>query len=133
LLEQIFQKLKQYVTTAQPNSTGYKIKGEVCNCFAIIGEQIDRNGVAICEKVLKLVGEMAMDKVWAVQAPGRRAMGIWKSNKSKWNEEFEAKKSKIESIDADKVPVERPTNYESEQWNLKNMPLNESEYPKTYQ
>lgn len=61
------------------------MKGEACNCLGIIGEQIDKNGVTIFDKVVKLLSDMATDKVWAVQAPGRRALGIWKTNKKKWD------------------------------------------------
>ena len=88
LLETIINKIASYVTTAQNNSLGYKMKGEACNCFAIIGEQIDKNGVTIYDKVMKLLGDMATDKVWAVQAPGRRAIAIWKNNKKKWDGDF---------------------------------------------
>ena len=37
---------------------------------------------------MKLLGDMATDKVWAVQAPGRRAIAIWKNNKKKWDGDF---------------------------------------------
>ena len=81
LLDNIISKILVYINGAQNNSTGYKIKGEACNCFGIIGEQIDSNGVPVFERVGKTLSDMATDKVWAVQAPGRRAFGIWKAKK----------------------------------------------------
>ena len=86
LLEAIFNKITSYVNAAQTNSLGYKIKGEASNCLALIGEQIDKNGVTIYEKVVKILSDLATDKVWAVQAPGRRALSIWKGKKSKWDQ-----------------------------------------------
>ena len=50
-----------------------------------------------------------------MQAPGRRALGIWKSNKKRWDEEFNVKNERIGE----------------EEINLKNMRENVSEYPKT--
>ena len=34
---------------------------------------------------------MATDKVWAVQAPGRKALQIWVAKKKIWDEQFNAK------------------------------------------
>lgn len=70
---------------AQANSTGYRIKGEICNCLAVIGEQIDRNGLEVWEKINKVLSDMATDKVWAVQAPGRKALQIWNIKKKQWD------------------------------------------------
>lgn len=38
---------------------------------------------------------MATDKVWAVQAPGRKALQIWNAKKKQWDEEFMAKNERI--------------------------------------
>lgn len=86
LLQQIVAKVLGYISLAQPNSTGYKIKGEICNTLAVIGEQIDRNGLEVYDKVIKALNDMATDKVWAVQAPGRKALQIWNSKKKQWDE-----------------------------------------------
>lgn len=48
-------KAISYLNIAPINSTGYKIKSEVCNVLALIGEQIDQNGVSIQEKVIKVL------------------------------------------------------------------------------
>lgn len=55
LLENIVNKAISYLNIAPINSTGYKIKSEVCNVLALIGEQIDQNGVSIQEKVIKVL------------------------------------------------------------------------------
>lgn len=95
MLQQIVGKILSYVQLAQPNSTGYKIKGEICNSLAVIGEQIDRNGLEVYDKVFKSLTDMATDKVWAVQAPGRKALQIWNAKKKQWDEEFMAKNERI--------------------------------------
>ena len=95
LLDNIISKILLYINSAQNNSTGYKIKGEACNCLGLIGEQIDSNGVPIYERIQKVLGDLATDKVWAVQAPGRRAIGIWKAKKKEWDHEFNAKNERI--------------------------------------
>lgn len=38
---------------------------------------------------------MATDKVWAVQAPGRKALQIWISKKRQWDEQFLAKNERV--------------------------------------
>lgn len=70
---------------AQANSIGYRIKGEICNCLAVIGDQIDRNGLEVWDKISKVLADMATDKVWAVQAPGRKALQIWNTKKKQWD------------------------------------------------
>jgi hypothetical protein len=35
-------------------------------------------------KVAKILEDLATDKVWAVQAPGRKALTIWKNKKNEW-------------------------------------------------
>jgi len=86
LLQQIVTKIISYLSLAQPNSLGYKIKGEVSNCLGVIGQQIDRNGVEVYDKVIKILNDLATDKVWAVQAPGRKAVQIWVAKKKQWDE-----------------------------------------------
>ena len=81
LLENIINKILSYVGLAQNNSYGYKIKAEASNCLALIGEQLDQGGVAVQEKVIKALEDLATDKVWAVQATGRKALNVWKSKK----------------------------------------------------
>jgi hypothetical protein len=34
--------------------------------------------VSIQEKVMKFLEDMATDKVWAVQASGRKALAVWR-------------------------------------------------------
>lgn len=46
-------KIIAYISLAPSNSQGYKIKAEVCNSLALIGEQIDQNGVTVQERILK--------------------------------------------------------------------------------
>jgi hypothetical protein len=36
--------------------------------------------------VYKVLSDLATDKVWAVQAPGRKALQIWTSKKKVWDE-----------------------------------------------
>ena len=88
LLELLIDKILFYVTAVsnQANSNSYRIKGEACNCLAIIGEQIDRNGLQVYDKIIKILSDLATDKVWAVQAPGRKALAIWRSKKKVWDE-----------------------------------------------
>ena len=81
LLENIINKILSYVGLAQNNSYGYKIKAEASNCLALIGEQLDQGGVAVQEKVIKALEDLATDKVWAVQATGRKALNEWKNKK----------------------------------------------------
>lgn len=33
------------------------------------------------EKVIKVLEDLATDKVWAVQATGRKALNVWKTKK----------------------------------------------------
>lgn len=40
---------------------------------------------------MKVLSDMATDKVWAVQAPGRKALQIWNAKKRQWDEQFYAK------------------------------------------
>lgn len=77
------------------NSTGYKIKSEVCNVLALIGEQIDQNGVSIQERVIKVIENLATDKVWAVQVTGRKAFNIWKKKAKEWENEYIAKNQQV--------------------------------------
>ena len=55
LLENIVNKTISYLNIAPVNSIGYKIRSEVCNVLALIGEQIDQNGVSIQERVFKVL------------------------------------------------------------------------------
>ena len=80
-----------YVGIAQNNSLGYKIKTEVSNSLALIGEQLDQSGVSVQEKVIKVLEDLATDKVWAVQATGRKALSIWKKKRKEWEQEYLAK------------------------------------------
>lgn len=57
-----------------------------------MGEQLDQNGIAVQEKVIKALEGLATDKVWAVQATGRKALSIWKNKKKEWEEEYISKK-----------------------------------------
>jgi hypothetical protein len=41
--------------------------------------------------VYKVLTDLATDKVWAVQAPGRKALQIWTAKKKQWDEEFMSK------------------------------------------
>lgn len=34
---------------------------------------------------------MSTDKVWAIQAPGRKALQIWNAKKKSWDQQFAAK------------------------------------------
>ena len=81
LLENIVNKVISYVSSAQSNSNGYKIKAEASNALAMIGEQLDQGGVAVQEKVIRVLEDLATDKVWAVQATGRKALNVWKAKK----------------------------------------------------
>lgn len=81
LLDNIVNKVLSYVSLAQSNSTGYRIKAEVSNVLALIGDQLDQNGVAVQEKVIKALEGLATDKVWAVQVTGRKALNVWKNKK----------------------------------------------------
>lgn len=101
---------------------GYKIKGEVCNTLALIGEQIDKNGLEVYDKVVKCLSDLATDKVWAVQAPGRKALQIWNNKRKQWDDQFAAKNLRIGEenfVDS----------YKDSPLNIKE---NVSEYPKTY-
>lgn len=84
LLENIVNKVIAYIGLALPNSLGYKIKAEACNSLALIGEQIDQNGVTVLERVLKQLENLATDKVWAVQVTGRKAVAVWRNRKKEW-------------------------------------------------
>ena len=84
-------KILGYVNIAQNNSLGYKIKAEVSNSLALIGEQLDQSGVSVQEKVIKALEDLATDKVWAVQATGRKALNIWKKKRKEWEQEYLAK------------------------------------------
>jgi len=86
LLDGIVGKIFQYISLATPNSSGYKIKAEASNALGIIGEQIDKNGLQVYDKIAKLLQDLATDKVWAVQATGRKALGIWKQKKDMWEQ-----------------------------------------------
>jgi hypothetical protein len=35
-------------------------------------------------KVIKVLEDLATDKVWAVQATGRKALTIWRKKKEEW-------------------------------------------------
>lgn len=78
----------QYIGLATPNSSGYKIKAECCNALGLIGEQIDKNGLQVYSKVIKVLDDLATDKVWAVQATGRKALLIWKKKKEEWENDY---------------------------------------------
>lgn len=91
LLDNIINKVLAYLPLAQNNSNGYKIKAEISNVLALIGEQLDQNGVAVQEKVIKALEGLATDKVWAVQATGRKALLIWKNKKKEWEMEYISK------------------------------------------
>ena len=91
LLQQIVNKCLSYLSFAQANSLGYKIKGEVCHTLSLIGEQIDSNGIEVYDRIAKALSDLATDKVWAVQAPGRRALQIWNVKKKQWDDQFAAK------------------------------------------
>lgn len=84
LLDNIINKIITYANLAQTNSNGYKIKAEVSNVLGLIGEQLDQGGVAVQEKVMKTLENLATDKVWAVQATGRKALNIWKAKRKEW-------------------------------------------------
>ena len=81
MLESITAKIIQYIGLATPNSAGYKIKSEACNALGLIGDQIDKNGLQIYSKIVKFLEDLATDKVWAVQATGRKALTMWKNKK----------------------------------------------------
>ena len=83
---------------AQNNSIGYKIKAEVANTLGLIGEQIDQNGVSVQERVVKVLEGLATDKVWAVQATGRKAYSVWKNKIKMWEEEYSGKNEQIYPI-----------------------------------
>ena len=70
-----------YLHNAQNNSIGYKIKAECCNSLELIGNQIDRTGVAIDDRIIKILEDIATDKVWAVQITGRKALATWRMKK----------------------------------------------------
>jgi hypothetical protein len=91
LLDNIVNKILSYTALAQNNSQGYKIKAEASNALGLIGEQIDQSGVAVQEKVTKALENLATDKVWAVQATGRKALNIWKAKKKEWENEYFSK------------------------------------------
>lgn len=95
MLQQIVAKVLSYIPLTQSNSTGYRIKGEVSNCLAVIGEQIDRNGLEVYDKVIKVLADLATDKVWAVQAPARKALQVWNAKKRQWDEQFYAKNERL--------------------------------------
>lgn len=88
LLESIVAKIIQYIGLATPNSAGYKIKAEGCNALGMIGEQIDKNGLQVYSRVAKCLDDLATDKVWAVQATGRKALTTWKNKKNEWEQEY---------------------------------------------
>lgn len=91
LLENITTKVISYSALAQNNSQGYKIKAEVSNVLSLIGEQLDQNGVAVQDRVARLLEGLATDKVWAVQSTGRKALAVWKRKRKEWEMEYEAK------------------------------------------
>lgn len=91
LLENIVSKILSYIAMAQNNSIGYRIKAEISNALALIGEQLDQSGVAVQEKVIKALEGLATDKVWAVQATGRKALTVWKNKKKEWEKEYISK------------------------------------------
>lgn len=91
MLENIINKILSYVAVAQTNSIGYKIKAEAANALALMGEQLDQNGVAVQDKIIKALEDLATDKVWAVQATGRKALNIWKNKKKEWEQEYMSK------------------------------------------
>jgi hypothetical protein len=84
LLENIANKIISYISLAPNNALGYKIKAEACNALSMIGEQIDQNGVNVCERILKTLENLATDKVWAVQVTGRKAVAVWRRKKKEW-------------------------------------------------
>jgi hypothetical protein len=94
LLESIVAKIIQYIGLATPNSAGYKIKAEACNALGMIGEQIDKNGLQVYSRVAKCLEDLATDKVWAVQATGRKALTTWKNKKNEWEQEYFEKQEK---------------------------------------
>lgn len=49
--------------------------------MGVIGEQIDKSGLQVYSRVSKCLEDLATDKVWAVQATGRKALNIWKGKK----------------------------------------------------
>lgn len=71
------------------------MKSQACNSLALIGEQIDQNGVSIQQKVMKFLEDMATDKVWAVQASGRKALAVWKKKSQEWESDFIAKSQQV--------------------------------------
>ena len=95
LLENIVNKIISYVSIAPLNSNGYKIRSEACNALALIGEQVDQNGVAVQERVVRLLEDLATDKVWAVQVSGRKAVGVWKKKKKEWEAEYNVKNEQV--------------------------------------
>ena len=86
LLEQIINKILAYIASAKSNSIGYKIKSEACNCLDNIGNDIDRNGLQVYERVHAVLANMASDKVWAVQVTGRKALATWRKKKQEWDQ-----------------------------------------------
>jgi hypothetical protein len=85
LSENIVSKILTYISAALNTSIGYKIKSEACNALALLGEQIDNNGIAIYEKIIKVIENLATDKVWAVQVTGRKALAVWRKKKKEWD------------------------------------------------
>jgi hypothetical protein len=73
--------------------------------------------------VYRILNDLATDKVWAVQAPGRKALQIWTAKKKQWDEEFMSKNERIGEGAKNFANNERP---------LSNLKENISEYPKTY-
>jgi hypothetical protein len=69
---------------AMPNSQGYKIRSEACNALGLIGDQIDKNGLQIYNKIIKCLEDQATDKVWAVQVTGRKALATWRRKREEW-------------------------------------------------
>lgn len=39
-------------------------------------------------KVIKILEDLATDKVWAVQVTGRKALNVWRKKKEDWEKEF---------------------------------------------
>jgi hypothetical protein len=100
LLENICAKIISYISQAPANSMGYKIKSECCNALNLIGEQIDKNGLSVWAKVTKVLEDQATDKVWAVQATGRKALATWSEKKAEWEREFLEKQERYGQSDA---------------------------------
>ena len=88
-------KIISYLNAAKSNSLGYKIKAECCNTLELIGSQIDRNGLPIYDKIIRIIEDVATDKVWAVQVTGRKALATWRARKKEWDQEFMERNEKF--------------------------------------